>query len=97
MTEHALLGPWVRRFLLEHLVAERNLAANTGMSIAITSAIVKFESSHIFQLSPATASIFMTWTPSAAFCSASNVRRCSLPLTKWNGPARRFSTKQREI
>src|ERR1700745_4416248 len=28
MTEHALLGPWVRRFLLEHLVAERNLAAN---------------------------------------------------------------------
>src|SRR5947209_9317970 len=32
MTEHALLGPWVRRFLLEHLVAERNLAANTQRS-----------------------------------------------------------------
>src|SRR3954468_14127660 len=32
MTEHVLLGPWVRRFLLEHLVAERNLAANTQRS-----------------------------------------------------------------
>jgi site-specific recombinase XerD len=31
MTE-ARLGPWVRRFLLEHLVAERNLARNTQRS-----------------------------------------------------------------
>jgi site-specific recombinase XerD len=29
MTDQTLLGPWVRRFLLEHLVAERNLARNT--------------------------------------------------------------------
>ena len=27
-----LLGPWVRRFLLEHLVNERNLARNTQKS-----------------------------------------------------------------
>ena len=27
-----LLSPWVRRFLLEHLVAERNLARNTQKS-----------------------------------------------------------------
>src|SRR5207249_6130459 len=27
-----LLGPWVRRFLLEHLVGERNLARNTQRS-----------------------------------------------------------------
>ena len=32
MTDHALLSPWVRRFLLEHLVAERNLARNTQIS-----------------------------------------------------------------
>jgi site-specific recombinase XerD len=32
MREHDLLGPWVRRFLLEHLVAERNLARNTQVS-----------------------------------------------------------------
>lgn len=29
MHNEALLGPWVRRFLLEHIVAERNLARNT--------------------------------------------------------------------
>jgi integrase/recombinase XerD len=29
MRKAALLGPWVRRFLLEHLVGDRNLARNT--------------------------------------------------------------------
>jgi len=32
MTDTALLGPWIRRFLLEHLVGERNLARNTQRS-----------------------------------------------------------------
>jgi integrase/recombinase XerD len=32
MAETAKLGPWVRRFLLEHLVDERNLARNTQRS-----------------------------------------------------------------
>jgi integrase/recombinase XerD len=32
MTETAKLGPWVRRFLLDHLVGERNLARNTQRS-----------------------------------------------------------------
>src|ERR1700687_5952946 len=32
MNNLTLLGPWVRRFLLEHLVAERNLARNTQCS-----------------------------------------------------------------
>jgi len=32
MNDTVLLGPWVRRFLLEHLVAERNLARNTQRS-----------------------------------------------------------------
>lgn len=32
MTDKNLLGPWVRRFLLEHLVAERNLSRNTQVS-----------------------------------------------------------------
>jgi site-specific recombinase XerD len=32
MHDHSLLGPWVRRFLLEYLVAERNLARNTQVS-----------------------------------------------------------------
>ena len=32
MNNLTLPGPWVRRFLLEHLVAERNLALNTQRS-----------------------------------------------------------------
>ncbi len=29
MLEHELLGPWLRRFLTEYIVTERNLARNT--------------------------------------------------------------------
>jgi site-specific recombinase XerD len=32
MRNTTLLGPWVRRFLMEHLIAERNLARNTQRS-----------------------------------------------------------------
>jgi integrase/recombinase XerD len=32
MRDMTLLGPWVRRFLLEHLIGERNLARNTQQS-----------------------------------------------------------------
>lgn len=32
MRNRDLLGPWVRRFLLEHLVADRNLSRNTQVS-----------------------------------------------------------------
>lgn len=32
MRETTLMGPWIRRFLLEHLVSERNLAPNTRYS-----------------------------------------------------------------
>jgi integrase/recombinase XerD len=32
MKDKSLLGPWIRRFLLEHLVAERNLSRNTQAS-----------------------------------------------------------------
>src|SRR6266852_4842456 len=32
MTDPTPLGPWVRRFLLEHLVGERNLARHTQRS-----------------------------------------------------------------
>lgn len=32
MRDTALLGPWVRRFLMEHVIGERNLARNTQRS-----------------------------------------------------------------
>lgn len=32
MRDNSLLGPWVRRFLMEHIIKERNLAPNTQRS-----------------------------------------------------------------
>ncbi len=32
MPEHHLLGPYIRRYLLEHVVADRNLSRNTQRS-----------------------------------------------------------------
>jgi len=41
MTDTTLLGPWVRRFLLEYLVKERNLAIN--MRVHIRTAIDRLD------------------------------------------------------
>ena len=47
MKDETLLGPWVRRFLLEHLVAERNLSRNTQASYRDTLALLlPFASKH---------------------------------------------------
>jgi len=47
MTDPAVLGPWVRRFLLEYLVTERNLARNTQRSYRDTLCLlVSFVSLH---------------------------------------------------
>jgi len=40
MRDNTTLGPWLRRFLLEHLVHERNLARNTQRSYRDTLALV---------------------------------------------------------
>lgn len=40
MTNTDLLGPWIRRFLLEHLLTERNLARNTQRSYRDTLALL---------------------------------------------------------
>ena len=48
MSDNSLLGPWIRRFLLEHLVSERNLARNTQVSYRDTLALlVPFATSQI--------------------------------------------------
>jgi len=47
MRDETLLGPWVRRFLLEHLVAERNLSRNTQASYRDTlQLLLPFASQH---------------------------------------------------
>ncbi len=40
MTKPDLLGPWVRRFLLEYVVGERHLAVNTQRSYRDTLALL---------------------------------------------------------
>ena len=40
MNDRSLIGPWIRRFLLEHLVAERNLSRNTQTSYRDTLALL---------------------------------------------------------
>ena len=40
MTDPGALGPWLRRFLEEHLVSERNLARNTQLSYRDTLALL---------------------------------------------------------
>ena len=47
MKNETLMGPWVRRFLLEHLVAERNLSPNTQASYRDTlTLLLPFASEH---------------------------------------------------
>ena len=40
MHRYDLLGPWVRRFLLEHIVGERNFSRNTQRSYRDTLAML---------------------------------------------------------
>lgn len=48
MTNRALLGPWVRRFLLEYLVRERNLSVNTQRSYRdMLAQLLPYVSSHL--------------------------------------------------
>lgn len=69
MIDRNLLAPWVRRFLLEHLVAERNLARNTQMSYRDTLALllpfasrrssVSIDRLSVAELSPSVVRIFL--------------------------------------
>ena len=34
MRDATLIGPWVRRFLLEHVITDRNFSRNTQMRIS---------------------------------------------------------------
>ena len=48
MNDKQLVGPWVRRFLLEHQVAERNFSGNTQASYRDTlTLLLPFASAHV--------------------------------------------------
>ena len=40
MSDRTILGPWIRRFLMEHLVAQRNFARNSQLSYRDTLALL---------------------------------------------------------
>lgn len=86
MTDRNLLGPWIRRFLLEHLVTERNLARNTQLSyrdtltlllpFASVCAGVAIDRMSVQDLSPDTVRLFLSHLELERDCSVAtrNVR-----------------------
>ena len=86
MTDQSLLGPWVRRFLLEYLVGDRNLARNTQLSYRDT----------LRQLLPFTAKRARRAARPAAASRISRRSACAPFCVSWEsnvavGPRRRTS------
>ena len=79
MHNRLLLGPWIRRFLLEHLIAERNLSHNTQASYRDTVVLLlrflkarcrkPLENLVIDDVSAQTVSMFLTDLESVRSCS----------------------------
>lgn len=78
MRDRSLLGPWIRRFLMEHLVADRNLSHNTQSSYRDTLVLLlPFMRSHlrrpvdrlsIDELSAQTVRLFLEYIESERHC-----------------------------
>lgn len=81
MTDSTLLGHWIRRFLLEHLVGERNLSINTQksyrdmlmqlLSFLATQAHNPIDRLTVTDLSPKNIRLFLTHLETERDCSAS--------------------------
>lgn len=79
MLNRLLIGPWIRRFLLEHIIAERNLSHNTQKSYRDTLVLLlPFIRTHcnrplerllIDDISPQTVRLFLAHLESARSCS----------------------------
>lgn len=79
MHDRVLIGPWIRRFLLEHLIAERNLAHNTQTSYRDTLVLLlpfirthhnrPLERLFIEDISPPVVRLFLAHLESVRSCS----------------------------
>jgi integrase/recombinase XerD len=79
MLDRLLIGPWIRRFLLEHIIAERNLSHNTQTSYRDTLVLLlPFLRAHykrpldrllIDDISPQIVRLFLAHLESARSCS----------------------------
>jgi site-specific recombinase XerD len=98
MREHTLIGPWVRRFLLEHLVMDRNLARNTQLSYRDTLVLLlpfmskacakAVDRLTIDDLSPSVVRLFLEYVEKERGCSGAtrNLRLATLhSLAKFIG------------
>src|SRR5882762_5039434 len=89
MTKVTLLGPWVRRFLLEYLVSERNLARNTQRSYRDTLCLLlPFVARHaskeideisVMDISPDAVRLFLRHLEESRKCARADERRQCLP------------------
>jgi site-specific recombinase XerD len=78
MTAQPLLGPWIRRYLLEHLVSERNLARNTQRSYRDTFCLLipfaaeqlrqKVDKIKVTEISAALVRSFLTYLKEVRHC-----------------------------
>lgn len=93
MPNRLLIGPWIRRLLLEHIVAERNLSHNTQTSYRDTLVLLlPFIRAHckrpldrllIEEVSPQIVRLFLAHLESVRSCSVAT-RNQRLPLfTLW--------------
>lgn len=79
MVDAAQLGPWVRRFLLEYLVSERNLAVNTRQSYRDTLLLLlpfvakrqrtAVDRLSVEQISPSLVRAFLQWLEDERQCA----------------------------
>lgn len=78
MRDHTLLGPWIRRFLLEYLVTERNLSVNTQHSyrdtfrllfpFAASKAGIPVDRLRVLDITPATVRQFLVYLERDRHC-----------------------------
>jgi len=92
MTDTSLIGPWVRRFLLEYLVKERNLAVNTRSSYRdMLVLLLPYASKHlkkpidrltVTDLSPELVRKFLTHLEQDRLCSVATRNQRLVPCLK---------------
>ena len=102
MTKTSLLGPWVRRFLLEYLVTERNLTRNTQRSYRDTLTLLipfvaakadkSVDQLHVVDVSADLIRLFLTHLEESRQCAITTrnqrtgINPCSRPLHRGAQP-----------
>lgn len=94
MDDTTLLGPWVRRFLLEHLIGERNLSRQTQLSYRDTLRILlpfvadqchqSLDQLTVEQVSAARVLCFLHYVEEVRHCTYSYTQSTSSRYSRFN-------------